>query len=168
MRTERFEWTSLMPCSRERLWRFHLRADALEVLSPPGTRVVNSGDGVREGSEVRLRLGMWPLARSWTALHTEVRAPEHFVDIATDGPFPYWVHQHRFEAVDGRRSKLRDVIHYLPPRGLDHRVGRWLCRQALAVLFRWRHRRTRAVVSPDAERRGHRVLRARIACGGGS
>ncbi len=146
MRPIRFEHTSDMPCSAARLWAFHVRPDALDILSPPGTRVVDRGAGVSDGSVVTLELGWWPMTTTWKALHTGVRPPTSFTDVALESPFAFWTHQHTIEEVGGAASRLRDVVHYLPPRWLPAWAARPLAGLALRLLFRWRHRRTRRAV----------------------
>jgi len=148
----RFEHTSVMPCSAERLWDFHMRADALDVLSPPGTRVVDRGAGVSDGSVVTLRLGWWPVTTTWQALHSGVRPPESFTDVALQSPFAFWSHQHEIEALDAVTCRLRDVVHCLPPRWLPAWAARPLTGLALRLLFGWRHRRTRRAVAGDRPR----------------
>lgn len=151
MRTERFELRSEMPSSVEELWSFHCRSDALETLSPPGTRVVDRGRGVEDGSVVRLSVGFGPFARPWIAVHSDVRRPSGFADTALDSPFAYWTHHHVFSPAGEDRSVLRDTIHYVPPAWLPRVIGRPLCQLALALLFRWRHWKTRrALISSRA------------------
>ena len=150
MRTYRFEHTSEMPCPVDRLWAFHMRPDALAVLSPPGTRVVDRGQWVADGSVVTLEVGWWPLRSTWRALHSSVRPPVSFTDVALESPFEFWAHQHTFEAVHGESSRLRDVVHYLPPRWLPRWIAGSVTRLALGALFRWRHRRTRRAVRDRA------------------
>ncbi len=130
-----------------------MRNDALDVLSPPGTRVVDRGMGVADGSIVTLQMGWWPVETTWKALHAGVRAPESFTDIALQSPFAFWAHQHEIEALDAGTSRLRDVVHYLPPRWVPAWAARSLTGLALRLLFGWRHRRTRRAVTADVQRR---------------
>lgn len=149
MRPIRFEFTSDMPCSAAQLWCFHMRPDALDILSPPGTRVEDGGDGVSDGSVVTLRLGWWPITTTWKAMHASVRPLRSFTDVALESPFAFWTHQHTIEALGGGASRLRDVVHYLPPRWLPAWAARPLTALALRLLFRWRHGQTRRAVRYD-------------------
>ena len=142
MKALRFEFETEMPCSPERLWDFHMRPDALAILSPPGTRVVDRGDGIADGSVIRLQLGWGPLSTQWRALHSSVRPPHSFTDVALTSPFSYWAHQHEMLPSTGGYSRLRDLIHLLPPRWMPRWLARPLLRAALGALFAWRHRRT--------------------------
>lgn len=145
MRALRFEYESELPVAAERVWDYHLAPGALERLTPPfpPARVVDPGRGVAEGSEVVLRLGRWPFASFWRALHAAVDAPHAFVDVALESPFRFWVHQHVIEPLGASRSRLRDVVHFVPGGPLPPWMAAPGARLALALLFRWRHRRTR-------------------------
>lgn len=158
MQPVRFEHSSIFSCPAVRLWAFHMRPDALNILSPPGTRVVDPGDGVADGSVVTLAIGWWPLAFTWKALHTGVRPPSSFTDVAIESPFAFWAHQHEIETLGTTSSRLRDVVHYLPPRWLPRWLGVPATRLGLRVLFAWRHRRTRRAVA----RNGSPAVRARL------
>lgn len=145
MKALKFSASSTFPAPVAALWCFHLRPDALEILSPPltPTRVLDRGDGVAEGSEVVLEVGRWPFRVHWRALHTRVSPEVEFVDVALDAPFPYWVHLHRFEAMGHEASRLTDTVWYLPPAWLPRPAARPVVGLMLTALFWWRHRRTR-------------------------
>jgi len=160
-RAIRFEHTSILPVPVGRLWQFHMRPDALALLTPPfpPVRQVDRGDGVADGSLVRLRLGFGPLGYDWTALHTGVRPNRSFTDVALQSPFPCWVHLHSFDELTRATSRLTDVIVVVPPRWLPGRIGRALLRFALRRLFVWRHARTRALLLGRPRRPGVRCRR---------
>lgn len=148
MRAHRFEFESTFNAPAGALWRFHTRPDALERLSPPGLglRILDRGRGVANGSVVRLEIGPRPFGTRWTALHSGVRDGRGFTDTALEGPFPYWIHHHHIEPLGGAASRLRDVVWFVPPRWMPAS----LVRLGLHALFRWRHRRTRRALTPDA------------------
>lgn len=145
MRAHRFEFSSLFRQPAARLWRFHMRPDAFRLLTPKvmRMRVLDPGSGVAEDSLVRFEVGVWPLRQRWSALHGAVREGQSFTDVAIEGPFPYWVHQHTVTEVTRATSSLTDVVWFAPPAWLRHRPGVALVRLALTGLFAWRHRQTR-------------------------
>lgn len=158
----RFRHTSGVDAPARALWDFHVAPGALERLSPPlgGVKVLDPGRGVAEGSLVRLEVGAGPLRRRWHALHVAVRPGESFVDVALEAPFRFWVHLHRFEPAGADRSRLSDVVWYLPPPGVPRWLGRLLFNPALRLYFAWRHRRTRRAVEGTDEAPDGSVLRA--------
>lgn len=148
METVRFEHVSTFECPLGELWQFHMRPDALDRLAPPlsGFRVVDRDRGVADGSVLVAEVGPWPFRQRWRALHAAVAEEVGFADIALESPFPFWLHQHLFEAVPGGGSRLRDLVWVVPPRW----APRWLAvpalRLVLGAMFRFRHRRTRQAV----------------------
>jgi ligand-binding SRPBCC domain-containing protein len=166
----RFEYRSTFDAPVGRLWRFYMAPAALERLTPPliPFRVVNAGSGrVADGSVVGATVGRWPLRSRWTALHAAVRAEESFVDIALESPFRYWVHLHQFEAEGDSRSRLIDVIWFLPPACIPRAIGRLLAVMLLRPRFWWRHRITRKGLSEPAVGRRCRTQRLRSEAGPG-
>jgi ligand-binding SRPBCC domain-containing protein len=145
----RFEHRSTFEVPLRELWSFHLRPDALELLTPPlmGLAVEDRGSGVADGSLVRMKVGRWPLSVRWEALHCGVRPETSFTDIALRSPFPYWTHVHAVRAAGSTRSELRDVVWCVPPRWLPRPLAGPLTRFGLRLLFAWRHRRTRRILS---------------------
>jgi ligand-binding SRPBCC domain-containing protein len=137
----RFHVESTIEAPLQRLWAFYMSPDALRRLSPPFSffRVIDRGAGVADGSALVATVGPWPLRRRWVALHAGVHAESGFVDIALESPFAYWVHLHRFEALGGSRSRLIDVVWFLPPSGVPRWAGRLFAAGPLRWMFAWRH-----------------------------
>ena len=140
----RFRLQSDFDMSVDDLWAFHMRPEALSLLSPPlsGFRVLDRGDGVADGSVLRAEVGVWPLKSSWVALHCGVEPGRSFTDIALESPFPYWIHVHDFESLGDQRSRLTDTVWFLPPRFMGRFLGRILIKPFLRLMFAWRHRAT--------------------------
>lgn len=150
----RFEFESTIDAPVSELWGFYMAPDALARLTPPltGFRVVDAGEGVADGSVLEASVGLWPARARWRALHVAVWPEESFVDIAVESPFRYWVHLHCFEAKGRSRSRLTDVIWFLPPRGVPRWAGRLFASVVLRGMFWWRHRATRQGLSAGADR----------------
>jgi len=118
----------------ERVFAFHERPDALELLTPPfpPVRILYKSGGIHVGARVVLRIGF----TKWVALHTAYEKNRLFVDQQVEGLFKSWVHRHEFVAV-GSKTQLTDNIEFeLPPVS-------WAAKFALAQVFRYRHRVTR-------------------------
>jgi len=52
-----------------------------------------------------------------TAQITAYERPHRFVDEQVDGPFAYWLHEHRFEG-EGLTTTMTDVVEYRSPAGV--------------------------------------------------
>jgi ligand-binding SRPBCC domain-containing protein len=125
----------------DKVFRFHERDDALELLTPafPPVRVISKTGGIRKGARVELRVGPF----RWVALHVAYRKNLLFIDEQIEGPFAKWVHRHEFEA-EGDSTRLTDRVEYKLPGG--KLINLLLSRAAipgLSNMFAHRHRVTR-------------------------
>ena len=91
----------------ERVFGFHERDDALQLLTPkfPPARLISKTGGITTGSRVVLQVG--PV--KWVALHREYVHNKLFVDEQLSGPFKRWIHRHEFEDM-GDWTRLTDRI----------------------------------------------------------
>jgi ligand-binding SRPBCC domain-containing protein len=125
----------------EKVFAFHERSDALDLLSPafPPVRVVSRTGGLQPGARVELRIGPF----RWVALHTAYERNRLFVDEQVEGPFARWIHRHEFEDVGGK-TRLTDRVEYRLRGGvLVERLFGWAVTFALARMFAQRHDATR-------------------------
>jgi len=142
----------------EEVWTFHSKVEGLEALTPTWLYLrvesVRGPDGEPDpkvldaGSVVRLSIrpfGVGPRQR-WTSRILERErqgAVAWFRDEMVEGPFPRWVHTHRFTAADDS-THVTDTVDYdlpvvppvLSPLGLPF----------FEPLFAFRHRRTRQLL----------------------
>jgi ligand-binding SRPBCC domain-containing protein len=122
----------------DRVFAFHERDDALELLSPsfPPLTVVEKTGGIAAGARVVLRLGH---LITWVAVHTEYERNRLFVDEQISGPFASWMHRHEFAAEHGR-TRLTDRIRYELPGGrLATTLAAPFVALGLARMFAHRH-----------------------------
>ena len=141
-----FEYSSVIPASREKVWEFHERPDAIERLTPPGQRVqvISRSGGLEAGAEVVFRVYLLgPISIRWVARHTACERYRQFTDEQIEGPFRYWHHVHEFET-HGDGMRLTDRISFDvfggPPAA-------WLVRRQLTSMFQHRHEVTRAAAA---------------------
>lgn len=144
----------------EAVWDFHSRVDGLFSVTPGWLDVrvesLRGPDGeadpeiLEAGAEIRLSVapfGAGPRV-GWTSHVTERERGEgraHFTDEMIQGPFTEWEHTHSFVAADGGTT-VRDRVRYaLPPGRLGRRLSP-LAVLGLAPTFRYRHRRTKALL----------------------
>ncbi|MFM8571277.1 MAG: TIGR01777 family oxidoreductase [Pirellula sp.] len=128
----------------ERLFEYHEQAGAINRLIPPWepAEVLSSEDSLSVGAVVQVRNKIGPIGQVWVAEHTQYRPNELFVDQLQRGPFSKWRHEHRFEAIGEKRSRLTDQIEYRLPMGpLGQVLSGWVQGKLLAM-FRFRHRIT--------------------------
>ena len=141
------------------VWAFHSTIDGLEALTPSFMNLVvesvTGPDGLADPDVLeagaRIDLAMQPAGitprQRWTSVITERErdgGQGMFRDVMEDGPFPRWVHTHRFEAQDSA-TIVRDQLEYSLPYvgGLFGPLGNWI---GFEPMFRYRHRQTRALL----------------------
>ncbi|MBZ4421114.1 TIGR01777 family oxidoreductase [Myxococcus sp. RHSTA-1-4] len=143
-----FDARSQMPVSAAELFTWHTREGAFERLSPPWERVEvveRTGDGIRTGARVVVRMSLGPIPQRMVAEHTLYEEGSLFQDTQRFGPFAKWVHTHRMlPGPDAHTSTLQDEVEYVLPMGpLGSAFGNGIARSKLARMFAYRHRVTR-------------------------
>jgi ligand-binding SRPBCC domain-containing protein len=134
----------------ERVFAFHERPDALELLTPPGQEIqmLRRGGGLRAGAEVEFLVPVGLFRMRWLARHTAYERDRLFVDEQVSGPFAKWKHCHQFRA-EGVGCRLTDSVDFeLPFAPLSEWVAGWAVRRRLASLFQYRHAATRRYCEP--------------------
>lgn len=155
----RFTRRTRLEAPLEDVVAFHSTVDGLVAVTPGWMNLrverLRGPDGdtdpdvLEAGTELSLSMrpfGVGP--RQWweTRIVTRERGDGSamFRDVMDSGPFPRWVHTHRFER-DGEGTVMTDEVRYqlpLLPGPLS-----WLGRPFLELLFAYRHRRTRRLLA---------------------
>ncbi|MEV6283509.1 TIGR01777 family oxidoreductase [Kribbella sp. NPDC051770] len=117
--------SSIVPAPRDEVFAWHQRPGAIERLTPPWmpVRIKQETDDLGAGQAV---LG-FPFGIDWVAQHSDLEAPDHFVDELTSAPLRWavnWKHTHSFDAVGNDQTRVTDRI--------DSNVPGFLLRSMLA------------------------------------
>lgn len=144
----RYEKSSLLRCSAEKLFAFHLDSSNLEKITPEGMQVELLEDSaeVFEGKVIHLRVKRFFLTQKWEVKIERLDAPEVIVDNALKSPFGYFVHMHLFTPLDAEHCELRDRIHYKPPFGWFGSLFGFLIDREFEKMFSYRHEKTRELL----------------------
>lgn len=144
----------------EEVWAFHSQISGLEALTPGfmNLRVegITGPDGEADPDVLdvgtRIDLSMRPFGvgprQTWTSVitdRTEREQSAYFRDRMEGGPFPRWVHTHRFIA-DGEETIVSDRVEYRLPGGPVGDLLGPLGRVGFEPMFRHRHRETRRLL----------------------
>jgi ligand-binding SRPBCC domain-containing protein len=148
-----FETTIAAPL--ERVWAFYSDpVNALPALTPPNidARIESADVPVQAGSRVILQIRQMGRTMRWVSKIVEHRPPHavafgeeaRFVDEQESGPFARWRHEHEFERVDEKPTRMLDRVTYRVPLGP---IG-WIAdlvfvRRKLNAMFRYRHEQTK-------------------------
>ncbi len=141
-----FEYASEFDHSVEDVFAWHLRPGAFERLVPPwqSVRVVERSGEISDGGTVTLALRFGPAPVRWTLRHTGFEANRLIRDEQVSGPFSRWIHEHRFQPMEGGRCRLEDHVEWDPPLGgVGDTMSERAVRSQLERLFRFRHLRLR-------------------------
>jgi ligand-binding SRPBCC domain-containing protein len=142
------------------VWDFHSDESGLVALTPdwmrmeieavrgpdgePDPEVLDAGSVV-ESSVRPFDIGPRQMWVSEISARERTGGSAYFQDVMAEGPFPEWEHTHLFYA-DGDETIVRDRVRYeLPGGSLGRAVGP-LGVVGFEPFFRYRHRRTRALL----------------------
>ena len=109
----------------------------LEAITPAWLRfrILEAPDELRRGARLRYRLRLLGVPIGWRTEISEWHPPRTFVDVQVAGPYPLWVHTHRFAAVPGG-TEIHDSVRYRVPGGpLAPLVDRLAVRRWLERIF---------------------------------
>ena len=155
MPTLEFECTVAAPL--EEVWAFYQDPrGALPVLTPPKVEaaIESADEPPVVGARVVITMRQPPRRKPvrWVARIVEHRPPHavafgqeaRFVDVQESGPFACWRHEHEFEAIDSKSTRLVDRVTYRVPWGpLGWLADLLVVRRMLKKMFRYRHAQTR-------------------------
>ena len=147
-----FEKRSLIAAPAARVFAFHERPDAFELLQPPDddTTVIEKSVGIDVGARVVVDTRVGPFTQRIVAVHTKYEAGRMFEDTMERGPFAKWTHSHLIEPDASGGAWLVDHIEYeLPLGALGQLGGGWFVRRKLAKMFEYRH----AVTKRECEKK---------------
>src|SRR5688500_7103793 len=115
------EFETIIAAPLQRVWEIFSDVNSLIAISPPADRVeIESADvPIGAGSRIVI-IAAGPLGRRmrWVAKIVEHRPPHavvfgeeaRFVDEQESGPFKSWRHEHEFERVDEKTTRVIDRV----------------------------------------------------------
>ena len=140
MATSNFKSELEVPVPVDQLFSWHENPGAFERLTPPFDPVtIKKRKGGIDGGEVHIQMNLGPVPLTWVAKHHDYIKNKQFLDEQVSGPFASWEHQHLFEKIDSKSSKLIDEIDYKLPFGtLGNVFGGAFTRQKIDQMFAYR------------------------------
>ena len=154
------EFAATIAAPLAKVWALYSDAKTLAAISPPeeSVEIVSADEPIAEGSRIVINAA-GPLGRRirWVAKIIEHRPPHavvfgeeaRFVDEQEEGPFRFWRHEHDFERVDEKTTRMIDRVTYRVPCGpLGWIADALFVRPKLRRMFRYRHEQTRRMLEP--------------------
>jgi ligand-binding SRPBCC domain-containing protein len=133
------------------VFAFHLDTRNAARIAPRSMPVVavHGPFPLSQGDEVEIVVRLWPtpLRQTWRVQAERIVEPTLVVDRMLAGPFPSWVHQHRFEDLGDGTTRLTDHVDYHLPFGvLGALADRVAVRRLLDRMFRLRQAQTKKLL----------------------
>lgn len=147
MSSKIFERSLQLPVDAAEAFAWHARPGALDRLIPPweSVQIADRGEGIRDGSIVKLVANIGPLRLPWLAEHHGYDAGRSFRDTQRSGPFAQWEHLHKFKSDSNGRGMLEDRIEYrLPGGALGSLFAGKFVKRKIERMFAYRHKTTHA------------------------
>jgi ligand-binding SRPBCC domain-containing protein len=146
-----FEQSCVIRAPIAEVFAFHLDTRNAARISPRSMPVVavRGSFPLAEGDVVEIVVRLWPspLRQTWRVEAERIVEPTLVVDRMLQGPFPSWVHQHRFEDLGAGSTRVTDHVDYHLPLGLlGSAADALLVRRMLARTFRYRQSKTRELL----------------------
>jgi len=133
LKIHRIQQSQFLPLTLDEAWLFFATPKNLEAMTPPflNFRILSDvPDVVHSGLMIEYRIrAVFGIPMRWLTEIKHVEKRTRFVDEQRIGPFPFWYHEHRFEAVEGG----------MMPWGILGRFIHWIfIRGRLLEIFRFR------------------------------
>lgn len=142
-----FHASTPLAANAETMFAFHSDPHNLTEVMPPTLKLVHlETDGpAQEGRLIELQCrDWWIIPMRWTARWKTVQPPHLLVDEIVKGPFPVFIHEHRFEPTGADGCIMHDTVTYQWGHSWWGRlVSETAVRAYLTGLFKYRHHRTR-------------------------
>jgi ligand-binding SRPBCC domain-containing protein len=139
---------------RDEVFAFFSDAFNLERITPRFLRfriLTKRPVRVEAGTLLDYRLSLFGVGFYWQTRIEEWQPEDYFSDVQVKGPYALWRHTHSFEALDDRRTLMRDRVEYAIPYGvfgsLAHRL---FVRRSLERIFDYRAEMTARLLEPGA------------------
>jgi len=144
---ETFTQTSLINCTLEELFDFHLDTNNIKLITPNHTKVelIDYEETTFEGKIIKLKTTRAWVPIDWIVKIEKYEYPNLMVDVALKSPFAFWEHQHIFTK-KGSMCELKDVIKYKLPFGVLGKLIAPFIKKDIANMFTYRHTQTKKIL----------------------
>lgn len=120
MQTFVFESQTILNAPIDQVFEFFSKAENLERITPPSLSfqiLTPLPIEMATGALIDYRIKLGGFAFRWRTEITLWDPPRSFKDSQLKGPYKKWIHEHRFEELDGR-TRMTDRVEYSVPGGI--------------------------------------------------
>jgi ligand-binding SRPBCC domain-containing protein len=133
-----------IPADLDTVWAFFATPRNLNEITPPDLHfsfVRGGEEPMYAGQVIEYRVTIFPcVAVRWLTQITHVEPGCRFIDEQRVGPYRLWIHEHRFEPVEGGVLMTDRVTYALPFGVLGRLVHSLVVRRRLEYIFAYRRR----------------------------
>jgi len=108
----------VVPAPLGEVWEYFATPKNLNEMTPPDMQfeIIHGAEGAMfQGQLISYRVQIMPLVKSrWLTEIAHVKNQAYFVDEQRVGPYRFWYHEHRFEAVEGGTRIIDQVTYEMP------------------------------------------------------
>jgi len=142
--------TTLIKCTQEELFNFHLDSNNITKITPKDTKVelLSADTQTYEGKVVSIKTTKFFIPTYWDVEIQRLEQPKILVDVAIKSPFKYWKHQHIFTK-KGDMCELKDIIEYEMPFGILGKFVNPFIKKDISSMFEYRHIQTKKILEKD-------------------
>lgn len=144
---KKFEKKSLIACSLNELYSFHLDSNNIKRITPEDTKVelLNKDFKAKEGEVLNIKTTKFFIPTLWSVEISLIKEPTMLVDSAIKSPFAFWRHSHIFSQ-KGNLCELKDIIEYELPFGFIGEIFSSFIKKELENMFDYRHTQTKKIL----------------------
>lgn len=138
---------SFINCSKEQLFDFHLNTQNLAEITPKDIKLdlLTHNFTPKQSSTLEIKSTKYFIPTYWKIEILKLERPCILIDKALESPFKSWIHQHRFEEIDGK-TQLTDIIDFEMPFGLIGKLIEPFILKDLEKMFTFRHEKTKQIL----------------------
>lgn len=142
-----------LPLTLEESWKFFSSPANLKILTPKhlGFEITNGDEScaMYAGQIISYNIRpLWNFPVEWVTEITHVHEPFYFIDEQRFGPYKFWHHEHRFNAIP-KGVEMIDIIYYELPFGI---IGKTLhsikVKNDLEAIFAYRYETLEKLFGP--------------------
>lgn len=144
-----YEKSSVLECSVEDLYAFHLDVSNLKRITPPYMEATLTNEKsfvAKEGATLFIETKHGFLSTSWVVEIVQMKKPLLIVDKAIKSPFAHWEHFHEFRDLGDEMCELLDRVEYKLPLGWFGAMFDFVALAQFEKMFAHRHEATKLLL----------------------
>lgn len=144
---ETYEKSTLIKCSAQELFDFHMDTNNILKITPPNISVELLTPEItpKEGAVLKIKSTKNYIPINWEVKIEKLEKPHTLIDVALKSPFKYWEHQHIF--IEHRDfTELKDVVKFEVPFGVIGKIAQFFIYNDLINMFEFRHQKTKEIL----------------------